>query len=85
MGHCSTQTSNLKHQSASTPLLSVVLQGSCRTIDLRSIADKEWKGDWVQLKLPLNKFDWYSADEDQAFYSCGSSFGALDINTIEFK
>jgi hypothetical protein len=63
----------------------VVLQGSCRTIDLRSISNKDWKGDWVQLSVALNKFDWYNADENGSFNSCSRSFGAWDVNLIEFK
>jgi hypothetical protein len=67
------------------PFSCVLLQGSCRTIDLRSVSNKEWKGDWVQLSFALNKFDWFNAKESDPFYSCTRGFGAWDINLIEFK
>lgn len=63
----------------------MLLQGSCRSIELRSITDREWKGGWVRLQVPLNTFDWFNADEGAPFYSCHTAFGAWDVNLIEFK
>jgi hypothetical protein len=66
-------------------LLCAPLQASCKTINLRDIPDKEWKGDWVQLKLPLNEFNWSGADKNEPFYSCSNSLNAWYVNQMVFK
>jgi hypothetical protein len=65
------------------------LQGTCRTVNLRSIQDTTRNGDWAQLSIPLVSLSWqsswWSSDTDSLFSGCSSSIGAWDVDQIEFK
>ena len=66
----------------------LILQGSCRGLDLRSVQIEKRNGDWVQLSIPLVNISWltswWSSDNDSSFTGCSSSIGAWDVNELWF-